>query len=523
MDERAAPLQTAFALLGGALVLVGLYLTSLHSYLLFHAVIELFTIVVMGGVFVIAWNARAYLNNNYVLFVGIASAFVAVLDLLHTLAYRGMGVFSDATGNLATQLWVAGRYLQAGSLLVAPFLLRRRLPLRLTFAALSTVVALVLLSIFSWRIFPTAYAAGTGLTPFKKGSELAICGLLLGAAALLYGKRVELDAAVWRLLMAYLGLTIASELAFTSYASVYGRMNLVGHLLRLMAYWSLYRAIIVTGLVKPYAVLLRNLKVSGERLTEYAGALELRNAELGRSEQRLRQDAAALQARNEELDAFARTVAHDLKNPLSVIVSASGFLRDCSDLPAEKLSDLLHRIESTSHEMNRIVDGLLLLSQVRKGEAPRAPVDMAAVVGNVLDRLNEMIREHDARIVVPERWPGALGYGPWLEEVWTNYVTNALKYGGRPPRLVLGAAVQPDGVVRFWVHDDGPGVPPEARPRLFVPFTRLETHGTGHGLGLSIVFQIVDKLGGAVGVESGPGQGSTFYFTLPAAPAAEPV
>ncbi len=522
MDERAASRYTAFALPGAALVLVCLYLTSLHSYLLFHAVIELFTIVVMGGVFVIAWNARAYLDNNYVLFVGIASAFVAVLDLVHTLAYRGMGVFSDPSGNLATQLWLAGRYLQAASLLVAPFLLRRRLPLRLVFAALSAAVALVLLAVFYWRIFPAAYAVGTGLTPFKKGSELVICGLLLGAAALLYRKRGELDAAVWRLLMAYLGLTIASELAFTSYASVYGGMNLVGHLLRLVAYWSLYRAIIVTGLVRPYAVLLRSLKLSEERLTEYAGALELRNAELGRSERRLRQDALALQARNEELDAFARTVAHDLKNPLSVIVSASGFLCATAGLPPEKLADLLHRIESTALEMNRIVDGLLLLSQVRKAEAPRRPVDMAAVVGNVLKRLDEMIREQDADVVVPGSWPPALGYGPWLEEVWTNYLTNALKYGGRPPRLELGAAVQPDAAVRFWVRDHGAGVSPDAQAHLFVPFTRLETRGSGHGLGLSIVFQIVDKLGGVVGVESEPGQGSTFYFTLPAAAVAVP-
>ncbi len=522
MDGTTAP-RAGLAFLGGALALAGLYLTSLHSYLLFHTLIELFTIVVMAGVFVIAWNARAYLANNYVLFVGVASAFVALIDLLHTVAYRGMGVFGDGSGNLATQLWVAGRYLQAVTLVIAPFLLRRRLPLGAVFAALAAVVALTVLSIFYWRVFPAAYLPGTGLTAFKKVSEYVVCALLLAAGGLLYWRRAELDPVVWRLLVAYLGLSIAAELAFTEYANLYGGMNLIGHLLRLVAYWALYRAIIVTGLVKPYAVLLRSLKLSEQQLEEYAGTLEQRNDALRRSEQRLRQDAAALESRNEELDAFARTVAHDLKNPLSVIVSASAFLRDSPELPAGTLHDLLQRIERTALETNRIVDGLLLLSQVRKAEAPRGPVAMERVVRSALERLSDMIRDYGASVVLPEEWPAALGYGPWLEEVWTNYVTNALKYGGRPPRLVLGAAVQPDGVVRFWVHDDGPGVPPEARPRLFVPFTRLETHGTGHGLGLSIVFQIVDKLGGAVGVESGPGQGRTFYFTLPAAPAAEPV
>ena len=160
MDERPAPLHTVAALLGGALVLVGLYLTSLHSYLLFHTVIELFTIVVAAGVFVIAWNARAHLDNNYLLFVGIASAFVALLDLVHTVAYKGMGVFADGNGNLATQLWVAGRYLQSASLVAAPFLLRRRLRADAVLAAFAAVTGLILLSIFYWHVFPAAYVEG---------------------------------------------------------------------------------------------------------------------------------------------------------------------------------------------------------------------------------------------------------------------------------------------------------------------------------------------------------------------------
>ncbi len=521
MDGTTAP-RAGLAFLGGALALAGLYLTSLHSYLLFHTLIELFTIVVMAGVFVIAWNARAYLANNYVLFVGVASAFVALIDLLHTVAYRGMGVFGDGSGNLATQLWVAGRYLQAVTLVIAPFLLRRRLPLGAVFAALAAVVALTVLSIFYWRVFPAAYLPGTGLTAFKKVSEYVVCALLLAAGGLLYWRRAELDPVVWRLLVAYLGLSIAAELAFTEYANLYGGMNLIGHLLRLVAYWALYRAIIVTGLVKPYAVLLRSLKLSEQQLEEYAGTLETRNDELRRSERRLRRDAAVLESRNEELDAFARTVAHDLKNPLGVIVSASALLRTADDLPAEKLRDLLGRIQSTALDTARIVDELLLLSHVRKVEAPRGPVDMAAVVGTVLERSSELIEEHGAVIARPGSWPAAVGYGPWLEEVWSNYLTNALKYGGRPPRLELGATALADGRARFWVRDNGAGVPADARERLFVPFTRLHTHGTGHGLGLSIVFQIVDKLGGTVGVESEPGRGSTFYFTLPAVPVAVP-
>ncbi len=519
MDGKSAILRSGGATAIGALVLLGLYLTSLQSYLLFHSLVELFTIIVAAGVFVIAWNARAYLDNNYLLFVGIACFFVALLDLFHTLAYKGMGVFPDRSGNLATQLWLASRYLQALSLLVAPFFLGRRLRVGGQIAAFAFATGLVLLSIFAWRIFPATFVEGSGLTAFKIWSEYVISLLVLGATALLFTRRRAFEPAVWRLLTGYLVLTVASELALTSYVSVYDGMNMVGHFLRLLASWALYKAVIETGLVKPYAILLRSLKTSQDQLRVHAVALEARNEDLRESERRLREDADILQSRNAELDAFAHTVAHDLKQPLALIVTASELIRGFADLPRQKLEDLLQRIESTAIEASRIVDGLLLLSQVRKAEAPKEPVDMSTVVANARNRLSETIQEQEAVVIVPERWPAALGYGPWLTEVWTNYLSNAVKYGGRPPRVELGAELRPDGMVRFWVRDNGPGVAPEARNRLFVPFGefgRIPPPKSGHGLGLSIVLQIVEKLGGEVGVESESGKGSLFYFTLPA-------
>jgi signal transduction histidine kinase len=116
---------------------------------------------------------------------------------------------------------------------------------------------------------------------------------------------------------------------------------------------------------------------------------------------------------------------------------------------------------------------------------------------------------------MPDAWPVAFGHGPWIEEVWANYLSNAMKYGGKPPRLELGAETIGDNV-RFWVADNGPGLTPEQQARLFTPFTRLhQVRATGQGLGLSIVRRIMEKLGGRAWVESRPGEGSTFYFTLP--------
>ena len=130
--------------------------------------------------------------------------------------------------------------------------------------------------------------------------------------------------------------------------------------------------------------------------------------------------------------------------------------------------------------------------------------------------LGQMIEEYQAVIVVPDTWPVVQGYGPWIEAVWTNYLSNAMKYGGKPPRIELGATVEREGMVRFWVRDNGPGLTPDDQSRLFVPFTRLDPGLVeGNGVGLSIVQRIVERLGGQISIESEAGQGSVFSFSLP--------
>jgi PAS domain S-box-containing protein len=221
----------------------------------------------------------------------------------------------------------------------------------------------------------------------------------------------------------------------------------------------------------------------------------------------------------QELDAFAHTVAHDLKTPLQGIVGYSSLLGDeLAQFNNGELAHYLDVIEQYGQKMNSIINELLLLASVRKQEDVKmVQVRMAPIIASVLKRLDLLIRQHQAEIVTPpDGWPVACGYAPWIEEVWANYISNAIKYGGSPPRVELGADVLLGGRVCFWVRDNGAGLPPEKLDRLFAEFSRLEhARLEGHGLGLSIVRRIMDRMGGEVGVESTVGQGSIFSFTLP--------
>jgi signal transduction histidine kinase len=176
-------------------------------------------------------------------------------------------------------------------------------------------------------------------------------------------------------------------------------------------------------------------------------------------------------------------------------------------------------IEQRSQKMSNIINELLLLSRLRKEEVKSRPLAMDSIVDEVLQRLSPMIDEYGAEIVLPDDWPEAVGYASWIEEVWVNYISNAIKYGGRPPRMMLGVDEHENGLVRFWVEDNGPGLSSEAQSRLFTPFERLDQVSLeGHGLGLSIVQRIITKLEGKVGVESTKGEGSLFWFALPSNP-----
>lgn len=227
-------------------------------------------------------------------------------------------------------------------------------------------------------------------------------------------------------------------------------------------------------------------------------------------------DITELKHAQDELDAFARTVAHDLKSPLGMQWSFIELLKE-NELPDKEKPALYESIGQGAVKMMDIVDALLLLAKVRNQDhIELRPLDMDKIVDNAFARVVHSNSPDNVEIIRPKTWPVALGYAPWIEEIWVNYLSNAVKYGGAPPVVEVGANDQ-DDYVRFWVKDNGEGLTLDEQATLFKDFERLDRHvseTTGHGLGLSIVRRIANKLGGEFGVISDGKNGSTFYFSL---------
>jgi len=274
-----------------AAIVLGLYLSSLHSYLLFHSLIEIITVAIALALFSLTWNTRSYLTSSYLRLVGVGYAFISLIDLLHTLAYKGMGVFPGDEANLPTQLWVAARYVQAVTLFVAPLLVERRLSIRAILLGYAATVSGLVALVYSGN-FPDCFIEGTGLTAFKIGSEYAISAVLLASIYLLYRKRNYFNDRVFLLTAISIACTVLSELSFTAYLSVYGGANMLGHFAKLAAYYLLYQAILVTGLKEPFDLIFRDLKRADESLRKAQETLEekvrARTAELRTSEERYR-------------------------------------------------------------------------------------------------------------------------------------------------------------------------------------------------------------------------------------------
>jgi len=322
---------TLLPFLFGGLLLLGVYLTSFHSYLLFHNLAEVFSILVSFSIFLFAWNTLNFIKTRYLFVLGTAYLFIGGFDLLHMMAYKGMDIFSVEGSNFATQTWIIARYMEAFSLMALPFILRRRFHHLLVLAFYSAISIFLLLIVFVYPVFPDCYIEGSGLTPFKRISEYVICAILAAACIMLYRRRQELHQTIYRLLTASIGFTIAGEISFSLYTDVYGSANLIGHLFKIVSYYLVYRAVLAHGLLKPYQSMFRELEEKRAELENYSYQLEIRVAER----------TMALESRNKELKELSHKLMSAEDNERRRIA------RDLHDTIGQSLSAIKFHVENT--------------------------------------------------------------------------------------------------------------------------------------------------------------------------------
>jgi signal transduction histidine kinase len=236
------------------------------------------------------------------------------------------------------------------------------------------------------------------------------------------------------------------------------------------------------------------------------------------TQHQLSRQAEELAKRNLELDAFAHTTAHQIQGLLGQIIGYASYMEmNFEDKLGAEGRDVLSRILRSGNKMSNVVSELLLLSHVDKEDVPLIPFNMELIVAEARKRLSFITQEHQAQFIQPKNWPTIIGYPGWIEEAWVNFISNAIKYGGTPPIVELGWQENGDGMILFWVQDNGEGINDSEQKQLFKRHSRLlKIDVKGEGLGLFIVQQIIHKCQGEVGVESSPGTGSRFWFSLPA-------
>jgi signal transduction histidine kinase len=491
-EESMQYIVSAGALL---VALVGLYLTTFYNYLLFHSLAEGFSIVISCGIFMIVWNARHLLQNHYLLLIGIAFLHVGVVDFLHALGYKGMGVFEGYGANLPTQLWIAGRYLQAFSLLFATFFLHRKFHPRIVFVAYGIATGLLLASIFYWKVFPDCFMEGIGLTPFKIYSEYLICLIFLAAIGILVRNAGGFDRKVLILLIGSIATSVAQGVVFTFYANVYDIANMIGHLLKIVSFYLIYKAIIKTSLVSPWNLLFRELEL------------------------RVQERTAELERANRDLADFNYIAVHDLQEPLRLIMTLGDRLASkCAQCPDPKGQYFVERLQRLARRSTAFIRDIHKYSMVSSRREPFSWVNLNRVVLEILIDLEETVKQKVASVEIGDL-PSVEGDALQIKDVFKNLLSNALKFtGDEKPRITISSEAIDNGrKYRVTVKDNGIGFDESYLDKIFAPFQRLYSRNRfeGSGIGLAMCRKILERHGGSITAQSKPNQGSIFIVTLP--------
>jgi signal transduction histidine kinase len=496
----ARPLKAAVL---AVLTLFALWLSAQYSYLLFHSIAEIFSIAVACAVFMISWSSREYPEAKPFVLLGIGYLFVAILDVFHLLSYAGMGVLSN-TQDDATRLWVASRGLQAVTTLAFALLarLRRTAPPALAFGLIGTAAAISLLSVFVWNVFPLCFVEGVGVTLFKRVSEYAISVIFAASIVLVTRNPQSMTRKERRLLSASFALTIASELVLTFYVSAYGYQNLIGHYLKIGAFFLVYLAL-------------------------FAGKIRARFRlidELEKAKARLEASQADLLKANLSKDKFFSILAHDLRNPISGLISVSELLTSrFDDLDPSKIRDLCRLLHEGATQSAELLECILQWARAQTGrlEVHASSIHLAELCEGIVGLQSPAATGKNIRIATMVD-PDATAYADenMVATVLRNLVSNAVKFTPRGGEVVLSTRTE-DSWQLLSVSDTGVGMSLDQLQKLFRIDVSFSCPGTeaerGHGMGLILCKELVQLNRGEIMVQSEKSKGSTFAVKLPRA------
>jgi signal transduction histidine kinase len=383
-----------------------------------------------------------------------------------------------------------------------------------------------LFAIFVWPIFPTCYVEGQGLTTFKIASEYIICAFILAALALLYNKRREFDAAVWRLVAWSLLTMMVAELTFSYYMGVYDLSNLIGHFLKIISFYLIYRAIIETGLTKPFSLLLRDLKQAEEALRKanetLEGQVEERTAALREANVQLRQEilerqsvetalresekklhylaSQILQVQEQERGRISMGLHDDLGQSLIVIkLTMRKIYRALSSeniAIAEDVEDALEQLDTLIDKVRRISHNLI--PSVLQDFGLEAALESLFADFSATQELNFSINMEEVSPFLPPSVQLA------IYRIFQEALTNISKHAAASEVKVQVS--RRNDHLHFLIADNGQGFD-FATSKAALPGER--------GVGLASIEERLHLLNGVMEIQSQQGQGTQLSFTLP--------
>jgi len=480
--------------------LVALYFTGFYNYLLFHSLAELFSIIIACGVFMIAWNARDLMETPALVHLGIAYLFIAFLDILHTLAYPGMGIFTDYSYH-ANQLWIAARYIESLSLLGFVFLIsNRQRNYELTFIGYLAVTIMILISIFPTNIFPVCFIEGSGQTTFKIVSEYIIAAILFVTLFLFRSRRALFPSGLFRLFYWSIAATIGRESAFTLYTDNYGLLNMLGHYLKIISFYLIYRSLVREGIRNPIKLFYSQLERTARDLDEA----------------------------NKTKNKLFSIIAHDLKNAFNSTIGITNLMLSNSHRRTSsehENRELIAMINSSAKSTYDLLENLLAWSQAESGRlmVRKESVDIVDLCNSVhaYALTSVQAKEIDLRLEAEGDQLWVMADRNMIYTVLRNLVDNAIKYTRRGGSVSISIGANRN-LVRIEVTDSGIGMSTDEIRRLYSPEKGRSRRGTedekGTGLGLQLARDFLKKNGSALEISSAPDSGTRMGFSLPLAP-----